>query len=72
MTLEIRVLPVNSATFARPSGASSPLNLRRYRDRYEALSLAGDRDAQHMVLHALYVASLAAIDIERTGAPPCA
>lgn len=38
-------------------------DLRRYRDRFDAKSLQSSRDAQHMVLHALYVAAQAAIDI---------
>jgi uncharacterized protein YutE (UPF0331/DUF86 family) len=38
-------------------------DLRRYRSRYDAVALAADRDVQHMVLHALYVAAQAAIDI---------
>jgi uncharacterized protein YutE (UPF0331/DUF86 family) len=38
-------------------------DLRRYRDRYDAAALTSDRDAQHMVLHALYIAAQAAIDI---------
>ncbi|MDA1222813.1 MAG: DUF86 domain-containing protein [Planctomycetota bacterium] len=38
-------------------------DLRRYRDRFDAEALRRDRDAQHMVLHALYVAAQASIDI---------
>jgi uncharacterized protein YutE (UPF0331/DUF86 family) len=38
-------------------------DLHRYRDRYDANSLQSDRDAQHMVLHALYVAAQAAIHV---------
>ncbi|MCA8978086.1 MAG: DUF86 domain-containing protein [Planctomycetes bacterium] len=38
-------------------------DLRRYRTRFDAAALAADRDAQHMVLHALYIAAQAAIDI---------
>lgn len=38
-------------------------DLRRYRDRFTAVALTNDRDAQHMVQHALYVAAQAAIDI---------
>lgn len=38
-------------------------DLRRYRDRFDAAALIADRDAQHMVLHALYIAAQAAIDI---------
>lgn len=38
-------------------------DLRRYRARYDAKALVADRDAQHMVLHALYIAAQAAIDI---------
>lgn len=38
-------------------------DLRRYRVRFAVTSLSGDRDAQHMVLHALYSAAQAAIDI---------
>ena len=38
-------------------------DLRRYRVRFDAAALQADRDAQHMVLHALYVATQAAIDI---------
>ncbi|MBZ0151312.1 MAG: DUF86 domain-containing protein [Planctomycetes bacterium] len=37
--------------------------MRRYRSRFDAKSLQADRDAQHMVLHALYIAAQAAIDI---------
>lgn len=38
-------------------------DLRRYRTRFDAAALRADRDAQHMVLHALYVAAQAAIDL---------
>jgi uncharacterized protein YutE (UPF0331/DUF86 family) len=38
-------------------------DLRRYRAKYDAAALAADRDVQHMVLHALYVAAQAAIDL---------
>lgn len=38
-------------------------DLRRYRARFDAASLTSDRDAQHMVLHALYIAAQAAIDL---------
>lgn len=38
-------------------------DLRRYRAKYDAAKLASDRDAQHMVLHALYVAAQCAIDL---------
>ena len=38
-------------------------DLRRYRDRFDAEALRRDRDAQHMVLHALSVAVQATIDI---------
>ncbi len=38
-------------------------DLRRYRSRFTASDIATDRDVQHMVLHALYVAAQAAIDI---------
>jgi uncharacterized protein YutE (UPF0331/DUF86 family) len=38
-------------------------DLRRYRDTLGLDALRSDRDAQRMVLHALYVASQAAIDI---------
>jgi uncharacterized protein YutE (UPF0331/DUF86 family) len=38
-------------------------DLHRYRARFDARALKEDRDAQHMVLHALYVAAQAAIDI---------
>ena len=38
-------------------------DLRRYRSRFDARTLQADRDAQHMVLHALYIAAQAAIDI---------
>ncbi|MFN9274611.1 MAG: type VII toxin-antitoxin system HepT family RNase toxin [Planctomycetota bacterium] len=38
-------------------------DLRRYRDRVDADALRRDRDAQHMVLHALYVAAQSTIDI---------
>ena len=42
-------------------------DLRRYRDRFDARALSTDRDAQHMVLHALYIAAQAAIDIALHG-----
>jgi len=42
-------------------------DLRRYRARFDAVALQADRDAQHMVLHALYVAAQAAIDIAMHG-----
>ncbi len=38
-------------------------DLRRYRAKYDATALRDDRDVQHMVLHALYIAAQAAIDI---------
>lgn len=38
-------------------------DLRRYRSQVDAERLRTDRDVQHMVLHALYVAAQAAIDI---------
>ena len=38
-------------------------DLRRYREKYDADVLTTDRDTQHMVLHALYVAAQAAIDL---------
>jgi uncharacterized protein YutE (UPF0331/DUF86 family) len=38
-------------------------DLRRYRDRYDLAAITGDRDVQHMVLHALYVAAQAAVDL---------
>ena len=38
-------------------------DLRRYRAKYDANALRTDRDVQHMVLHALYIAAQAAIDI---------
>jgi uncharacterized protein YutE (UPF0331/DUF86 family) len=38
-------------------------DLRRYRSRFDAATLAVDRDAQHMVLHALYIAAQATIDL---------
>lgn len=38
-------------------------DLRRYRAKYDAAALATDRDAQHMVLHALYIAVQATIDM---------
>ncbi|MDI7266913.1 MAG: DUF86 domain-containing protein [Myxococcota bacterium] len=37
-------------------------DLRRYASRIPPGGLSSDRDAQHMVLHALYVATQAAID----------
>ena len=42
-------------------------DLRRYRSRFDAAALQADRDAQHMVLHALYIAAQAAIDIAMHG-----
>jgi uncharacterized protein YutE (UPF0331/DUF86 family) len=42
-------------------------DLRRYRDRFDADKLVADRDAQHMVLHALYIAAQAAIDLALHG-----
>jgi uncharacterized protein YutE (UPF0331/DUF86 family) len=42
-------------------------DLRRYRDRFDAATLISDRDAQHMVLHALYIAAQAAIDLALHG-----
>lgn len=38
-------------------------DLRRYRDSISLEKLRSDRDTQHMVLHAMYVAAQAAIDI---------
>ncbi|MEO6597459.1 MAG: DUF86 domain-containing protein [Planctomycetota bacterium] len=38
-------------------------DLRRYRTKYDAKTLMSDRDVQHMVLHALYVAAQSAIDL---------
>ncbi len=38
-------------------------DLRRYRAKYDAAKLSDDRDAQHMVLHALYVAAQCAIGL---------
>ncbi|HZN38774.1 MAG TPA: DUF86 domain-containing protein [Planctomycetota bacterium] len=38
-------------------------DLRRYRAKYDSRVLLVDRDAQHMVLHALYVAAQSAIDL---------
>ncbi|MFO1076707.1 MAG: DUF86 domain-containing protein [Planctomycetota bacterium] len=38
-------------------------DLRRYRRQFDAAALRTNRDAQHMVCHALYVAAQAAIDI---------
>jgi uncharacterized protein YutE (UPF0331/DUF86 family) len=38
-------------------------DLRRYRDSVSRAKLAADRDTQHMVLHAMYVAVQAAIDL---------
>lgn len=38
-------------------------DLRRYRTRYDVAALTSDRDVQHMVSHAMYVAAQAAIDI---------
>lgn len=52
-------------------------DLRRYRATVSRDRLIADRDTQHMVLHALYVASQAAIDIgfhiaaeDEQGLPP--
>ncbi len=38
-------------------------DLRRYRQRFDVEALIKDRDTQHMVSHALYVAAQAAIDL---------
>lgn len=38
-------------------------DLRRYRAKYDTATVQRDRDVQHMVLHALYVAAQAAIDL---------
>lgn len=38
-------------------------DLRRYAERYDLDRLETDRDVQRMVLHALYTASQAAIDL---------
>jgi len=38
-------------------------DLRRYRDRVTLELLQADRDTQHMVLHAMYQAAQAAIDV---------
>jgi uncharacterized protein YutE (UPF0331/DUF86 family) len=38
-------------------------DLQRYRARYDAKILLADRDVQHMVSHAMYVAVQAAIDV---------
>jgi uncharacterized protein YutE (UPF0331/DUF86 family) len=38
-------------------------DLRRYRDCIDRARLHSDRDAQHMVLHALYVAVQASVDL---------
>jgi uncharacterized protein YutE (UPF0331/DUF86 family) len=38
-------------------------DLRRYRAKYDQRALLADRDAQHMVLHALYIAAQSAIDL---------
>ncbi|MFC1707061.1 DUF86 domain-containing protein [Planctomycetota bacterium] len=38
-------------------------DLRRYREAVSREQLSSDRDAQHMVLHAMYVATQSAIDI---------
>ena len=38
-------------------------DLRRYRAKYDRQALVADRDVQHMVLHAMYVAAQAAIDL---------
>ena len=38
-------------------------DLRRYRAKYDATALKSDRDVQHMVLHALYIAAQSAIDL---------
>lgn len=41
----------------------APSDLRRYRSKFDEAAIVGDRDVQHMVLHALYVAAQAAIDL---------
>jgi uncharacterized protein YutE (UPF0331/DUF86 family) len=41
----------------------NPADLRRYAARFASGGLASDRDAQHMVLHAMYLATQSAIDI---------
>lgn len=38
-------------------------DLRRYRESVTSEALRDDRDTQHMVLHAMYVAAQAAIDV---------
>jgi uncharacterized protein YutE (UPF0331/DUF86 family) len=38
-------------------------DLKRYRERITAKQLRDDRDTQHMVLHALYVGTQAAVDL---------
>lgn len=38
-------------------------DLRRYRESIDRETMIGDRDTQHMVSHALYVAAQAAIDV---------
>jgi uncharacterized protein YutE (UPF0331/DUF86 family) len=38
-------------------------DLRRYRTKYDRQAIVADRDIQHMVLHAMYVAAQAAIDL---------
>lgn len=38
-------------------------DLRRYRAKYDASTLRSDRDVQHMVLHAMYIAAQTSIDI---------
>ncbi|MBK8097764.1 MAG: DUF86 domain-containing protein [Planctomycetes bacterium] len=43
-------------------------DLRRYRAKFDATALQSDRDAQHMVLHAMYIAAQAAIDLALHGA----
>ncbi len=42
-------------------------DLKRYRARFSANDLQTDRDAQHMVLHAMFLAAQAAIDIALHG-----
>ncbi len=52
-------------------------DLRRYRQTYDRHAIVGDRDVQHMVSHALYVAAQSAIgialhvaaDLEATSSP---
>jgi len=38
-------------------------DLRRYRERFSREQFLSDHDAQHMVLHALYIAAQASIDL---------